>query len=449
MALPTTSDLLNAAYSAYYDGGNLPSTLRLLEVNGKPLMMRDDASGFFGAAFITDSGQVIIAFEGTDVSSFGSNPEFAAAQVFADLQIYLGQVPDAYADALSFTKKAIVAAKAQGFAAADIFLSGHSLGAAEVQYVAAQLDLAGESYGGPGIPASTIPDGQTSELVNYVEYGDPVGNYNADPNPLGDFLYSDQIVRYGSASYIGDPLDVLQLNIAAEFFGPGTTDAENAAGLAILADAAYDHHLLVHYAADLNVDLISSGTGIDALTKGQYLNILNTILTDQNAVYGGSGNDVLRGSAEPSTLRGGAGDDRMIGQGGDDRMFGNSGADHLVGRAGHDLLKGGGGGDAFMFRALSHSSTAPDGRDMIRDFSAAQNDRIDLRAIDADTTRAGNQSFDLIGDDAFGGNGGELQVIDVSDARTLVRADVDADGRADFAILLRGSVSLQADDFVL
>lgn len=449
MALPTTSDLLNAAYSAYYDGGNLTSTLKLLEVDGQPFMMRDDASGFFGVAFVTESDQVIIAFEGTNLASFETNPEFAAAQVFADVQIYLGEVPDAYADALSFTQNAIAAAKAQGFAAEDIFLSGHSLGAAQVQYVAAQLDLAGESYGGPGIPASTIPAGQTSELVNYVEYGDPVGNYNADPNPLGDFLYSDQIVRYGSASYIGDPLDVLQLNIAAEFFGPGTTDAENAAGLAILADAAYDHHLLVHYAADLDVNLPSADTGMDALTKAQYISILTAILTDQNPVYGGSGDDVLRASAAPSTLRGGDGDDRMIGRGGDDRMFGNAGADHLVGRAGHDLLKGGGGADHFVFRALSHSTTTQDGRDVIRDFSAAQNDRIDLRTIDADTTTAGNQAFGLIGDDAFGGNGAELQVLQVSDVRTVVRGDVDADGRADFAIVLRGSIALQADDFLL
>lgn len=84
---------------------------------------------------------------------------------------------------------------------------------------------------------------------------------------------------------------------------------------------------------------------------------------------------------------------------------------------------------------------------MIRDFNAAEGNRIDLRAIDVDAATAGNQAFNLIGGNAFGSEAGELQVR-VSDASTLVR-DGDGDGAADFAVRLRGSVALQADDFHL
>ena len=42
-----------------------------------------------------------------------------------------------------------------------------------------------------------MPAGATSRLVNYVDYGDPVGNYSAVSNYLGGFLHSDEILRFG------------------------------------------------------------------------------------------------------------------------------------------------------------------------------------------------------------------------------------------------------------
>jgi serralysin len=58
-------------------------------------------------------------------------------------------------------------------------------------------------------------------------------------------------------------------------------------------------------------------------------------------------------------------------------------------------------------------------------------DRIDLRAIDADTTRDGNQAF------AFGGTGkGHVWTAAAGSGRTWVYANTDADNAAELAVLL-------------
>jgi hypothetical protein len=219
-------------------------------------------NGFYGAAFLTPSDQVIVAFEGTNLSALQEDPVFVAAQVAADAQIYLGLKPAAYDDALDFTKGVLDAAASRGIEAEEVFLSGHSLGAAQAQYVAAQLGLAGETFAGPGIPAGTIPAGAMSRLVNYVEYGDPLGNYSATPAPAPDYLFNDDILRFGQPTFIGDPLAGIALRAAGDLLGPGSTDEEMLEGALALAALAREYHVLTRYAADLGVLLDSGHAGI-------------------------------------------------------------------------------------------------------------------------------------------------------------------------------------------
>lgn len=233
--------------------------LRLLEVADEPLTLEVTLNGFYGAAFVTPANQVIIAFEGTYLSALARDPLFVAAQIEADRVIAAGGQPDAYGDALRFAEAVQVAALAQGIPATEIFVTGHSLGGAEAAYVAAQLDLPGETYGAPGIAAAAIPEGAISQLVNYVERGDPVGNYSANPDLLNGFLQSQQILRFGEPSYLGDLLPGLALIAVGEQFGPGTTPEENAAGLAALVGLAAEYHVLGTYAADLGVTLEDPG----------------------------------------------------------------------------------------------------------------------------------------------------------------------------------------------
>ena len=168
---PTTSAFLKASYWTYQQTAR-PNPFLL---NGKPMTALNVGAGFFAAASVTATGEVIVAFEGTDIGGFSDNPDFVVNQIAADFLIYRGEKPTAYGLALSFTQSVIAAAGAQGIGRDKIYVTGHSLGGAEAAYVAAQLDLPGETYGAPGISASFIPPLAGSQLVNYVEHGDPVG----------------------------------------------------------------------------------------------------------------------------------------------------------------------------------------------------------------------------------------------------------------------------------
>jgi hypothetical protein len=258
---PSLAQFMNAANAVYSrDYGRLPADLAPFLVGGEHLALEVTAAGFYGAAFVTPENQLVVSFEGTHISALETQPEFVTAQIAADLQIYLGQVPPAFTIAEAFTEAALLAAAAEGIAPGDVFVTGHSLGAGTAMYVAARLDLAGMTFAAPGIAAAAIPaGGAESKLVNYVEYGDPVGNYSANPPVLGDFLYSPDILRFGEASYIGDPLGGLGLAAAASLFAPGATEAQQAAGLAALAGLAAEYHPLTTYAADLGVTLADPG----------------------------------------------------------------------------------------------------------------------------------------------------------------------------------------------
>ena len=88
------------------------------------------------------------------------------------------------------------------------------------------------------------------------------------------------------------------------------------------------------------------------------------------------------------------------------------------------------------------------GRDFIDDFSRAQGDRINLKAIDADTTHRGNQKFEFIGTDRFEKDAGELRFQKMG-GNTLVSADRNGDGKADFAVLVDGNIAFKGGDFIL
>ena len=74
---------------------------------------------------------------------------------------------------------------------------------------------------------------------------------------------------------------------------------------------------------------------------------------------------------------------------------------------------------------------------MIRDFSRAQGDDIDLSGIDANAKAAGNQAFSFIGDKAFSGKAGELQY-----KNGIVAGDVNGDKAADFHIEIANHAGL-------
>ena len=155
----------------------------------------------------------------------------------------------------------------------------------------------------------------------------------------------------------------------------------------------------------------------------------------------------FNGSADDDIFTGGPDSDTAYGNGGNDTLSGGAGNDTLAGGAGADVLYGGGGADTFVYLAPSDSTPALTGQDQIMDFSHAEGDKIDLSAIDANKALAGDQAFSFV-TGGFTHVAGQL--IEVSKTGgMLVEGDVNADGKADFAILVHAASPLGAGDFIL
>lgn len=193
-------------------------------------------------------------------------------------------------------------------------------------------------------------------------------------------------------------------------------------------------------------DDIDGGSGRDDLSGGK----------GRDRMKGGNHDDLLEGGSEGDFIFGGAGKDRMEGEGGADEIkggggrdviFGGGAADKIYGGGGQDSLNGGGGADRFVFTDHKETGRTRAEADVIRDFKRSQDDLLDLRGIDA-RSGGGNQTFSFIGERSFSDTKGELRIRDTG-PDVLVQGDRNGDGRADFAILVRGIGNLTADDFLL
>jgi Ca2+-binding RTX toxin-like protein/peptidoglycan/xylan/chitin deacetylase (PgdA/CDA1 family) len=181
-------------------------------------------------------------------------------------------------------------------------------------------------------------------------------------------------------------------------------------------------------------------------------NILSNSLTgtsEGDTLDGRGGNDTLSGLAGNDILIGGSGIDTLLGGAGNDTIRGDGGNDSLTGGAGADRLTGGSGGDRFIYTAMEDFGTLA-ARDVITDFQSGQ-DRLDLSAIDANTTASGNQAFSFLA--TQGANftaAGQLRYVhDAASNKTFVEGNVDAGLTADFRIELDNLVPLKQADVIL
>jgi Ca2+-binding RTX toxin-like protein len=107
-------------------------------------------------------------------------------------------------------------------------------------------------------------------------------------------------------------------------------------------------------------DVVCGGQGDDVVDGGAGNDLLR----------GGKGDDILNGGTGNDTLKGGQGGDFLNGGAGSDTLKGGKGEDYLNGGAGNDTLKGGQGADVF---ALALGG----GFDTVLDYTDGQ-DKIDL-----------------------------------------------------------------------
>jgi Ca2+-binding RTX toxin-like protein len=186
---------------------------------------------------------------------------------------------------------------------------------------------------------------------------------------------------------------------------------------------------------------------------------------DSDVMYGGDGDDFMGGHNGNDAMYGEAGNDSVIGDAGDDSLLGGAGNDWVVGDyldqsgngndaldggAGIDTLTGGTGNDTFLFITPADAGTGIGAQDVITDFEGAGAtvvDVINVNAIDADTGTEGDQSFSFIGSDAFSA-AAQVRYFQV-DGNTFIEGNVTDTTGADFQLQVNGLHTFVADDFLL
>jgi Ca2+-binding RTX toxin-like protein len=151
------------------------------------------------------------------------------------------------------------------------------------------------------------------------------------------------------------------------------------------------------------------------------------------------------GNSRNNRLQGNDGDNTLKGHDGADILLGSKGKDILIGGAGRDVLYGGQDRDAdhFVFHDLSDGGLGAY-RDVIHDFRRLT-DVIDLRLIDANTDKPGNQRFHFAGSE---GRAHALWWADIGQD-LLLRMDVNGDGQADMEIRLVKLGQIPLNDLLL
>lgn len=286
---PTVAQFLNAATTEYVLGGT-PGGMTPFTVNGWPMTSLHLETGSDASVWVTPQNQVIIAYSGTTGgTNLLFNPLIAITQLVTDFQAGFGDTtPEAFAQAVDFAQTVQAEAAAQGYAPEDVFVTGHSLGAWQAQYVAQQLGLNGIGFEGPGL-SSTVPgNGANSLFVNTATYGDMAAYLSSDlPGlyPIVPYPYvpgGGLHPHYGPIVMLGDPNANTPMINAARLIGQGPVGT--LIGAVGLLGNFFASHLPGVQAYNLDVDQdpgvvpwlgVTGGTvhtGFGDMTIGEFLN---------------------------------------------------------------------------------------------------------------------------------------------------------------------------------
>lgn len=225
-------------------------------------------------------------------------------------------------------------------------------------------------------------------------------------------------------------------------------------------------------------DYLDGGAGADSMTGGAGNDVfLFDDIGDAAVELSGGGYDIVRafaeavlssnvealqlqgaadidgtGNAEANHLQGNSGDNLLKGLAGVDTITGNDGDDIIVGGLGNDLLRGGAGADSFAVLQESVGATVLE-TDQILDFSTLEGDRLDLSAIDANSRSNGDQAFRLVSafskyDAAHPELTGQM-TLSFSGGVTLIRLDLNGDGKADYQMKINGDVTHDSAGWLL
>ena len=174
------------------------------------------------------------------------------------------------------------------------------------------------------------------------------------------------------------------------------------------------------------VDL-QNGAGTHALET--FLELKNGIAPSNADMY-----DYIRANHETFNVAGDTrgGSDHLYGGAGNDILYGQGGNDFLIGGAGDDILFGGAGADTFVWQKGDF------GKDVIKDFSVAEGDTLDLSSLLQDHSNNLDGYLKLVTDNGSStlliSTKGEFNNGDITTQQVAAKADVQIDlGHASLA----------------
>jgi len=100
---------------------------------------------------------------------------------------------------------------------------------------------------------------------------------------------------------------------------------------------------------------LSAPVDVDLKAGEGWVGGFHLVIDAFERVFGGGGDDVIKGRGADEVLKGYAGDDELHGRGGNDRLYGGSGSDHLEGRTGYDDHLNGGDGIDTCTNGATHA----------------------------------------------------------------------------------------------
>lgn len=185
--------------------------------------------------------------------------------------------------------------------------------------------------------------------------------------------------------------------------------------------------------------LLLASEGVNRVTVVNTETVIGGDVRDRIDASGSTGNVILLGGAGTDTLIGGSGNDTITGGKGADVLTGGTGADRFFFGVKADALYG-----------VNTPGTEKDNLkapDTITDFQVGQ-DKIVVGLIDANDNVQGDQAFvQLVNSTAVTNH--SVSWYWNADGNTVIKAETNGDGIADFHLMLTGKMSLTSWDFIM
>ena len=174
------------------------------------------ASGVVGSAYLDPVGNVLVAYAWTATPA----QRTLATSILSGIDP--ASVPG-YADALQFLQAAQAATAGSGIAPSRIYVTGFSLGGMLSSFAASRTGLPGASFAASGLPTYQAPAVPATNFVNFIEIGDPVGQYGTDTaersSALAETAHMD---HYGIVLTLGDATAQARMTTFAILLGNNT-----------------------------------------------------------------------------------------------------------------------------------------------------------------------------------------------------------------------------------